>query len=233
MIKEQNELLIETLEREGYLKTPTIKEAFREIDRSDFVPKEYKNKQAYENVPLPIGFGQTISQPLVVAFMMELLSPQPGEKVLEIGVGSGWQTAILAYLTTRGKREEELLKKKRKRGAQAPRTSPHVVGIERIPELREMAEYNLKKYGVLERGVVELFTGDGAKGWEKEAPYDKIIAGAAAEGAIPEAWKTQLKINGRIVAPVEHSIIVLEKIGSNEFTKKEYFGFSSVPLIEE
>src|SRR3989344_867492 len=89
--------LIQELLSGGYLKTPRIIDAFRLIDRADFVLPEYKD-EACGNYPLPIGEGQTISQPLTVAFMLELLNPQPGEKILDIGAGSGWQTALLAEI---------------------------------------------------------------------------------------------------------------------------------------
>lgn len=208
------ENLIDSLVKDGYLKTPEIIEAFKKIDRIDFVPEEYKS-EAYINAPLPIDFGQTISQPLTVAFMLELLELKPGEKILDVGAGSGWTTALLAYLVSQNK-EVQL---------------PRIVAIERIPELKEMAERNIAKYNFIEKGAVKLILADGSKGYKKEAPYDKIISGAAAKGDVPVYWKKQLKIGGRIVAPVENSIIVIDKTGRNRYNQKEYFGFSFVPLI--
>lgn len=208
------ENLINSLIKDSYLKTPAIIEAFKNIDRADFVLPKYKT-DAYVNAPLPIGFGQTISQPLTVAFMMELLEPKPGEKILDIGAGSGWTCALLAYLVA-GEGD--------KKGT--------VTGIERIPELKEMAEKNVAKYNFIQKGIVKIIAADGSKGYKKEAPYDKIIAGAAASGDVPIAWKRQLKIGGRIVAPVESSIIVIDKIAKNKYDKKEYFGFSFVPLVK-
>lgn len=210
------ESLIQELIKDGYLKTPAIIEAFRAIDRKDFIPEELKD-QAYINEALPIGNKQTISQPLVVAFMLEFLELKPGEKVLEIGTGSGWQTALMAHL-----------------GAT-------IISIERIKELRDFAKQNLEKYGLLEASAesasnlrksasILLMLGDGSKGYIKEAPYDKVIAAAAAD-ALPSAWKEQLKIGGRLVAPVEHSIVVLDKVAKNKFETREYFGFSFVPLV--
>lgn len=199
------EILIQYLIDGGYLKTPAIIEAFKKISREDFVPEEQKEK-AYINEALPIGYGQTISQPLVVAFMLELLEVKPGEKVLEIGTGSGWQTALLAELGAR------------------------VFSIERIDELRLFAKKNLEKYGFLEKGTVKLLAGDGSKGYSAEAPFDKIIAAAAAE-ELPIAWKEQLKIGGRIVAPVKESIVVLDKSAKDKFSAKEYLGFRFVPLV--
>lgn len=203
------EKLAEALIKDGYLKTPAVIEAFKNIDRKDFVPEEHQ-KEAYGNYPLPIGFGQTISQPLTVAFMLELLEVKAGDKILEIGSGSGWQTALLASLVGSGK----------------------VVALERITELESMTRRNVGRYNFIEKGVVAVILSDGSKGYPAEAPYDKIIAAASAEN-VPVAWREQLKIGGRIVAPVRHSIIVLDKISPTEFKQKEYFGFSFVPLVKD
>jgi len=203
-----NENLVESLIKDGYLKTVPIINAFRIIDRKEFVRDEDK-EYSYANYPLSIGFGQTISQPLTVAFMLELLAPKLGEKILDIGAGSGWQTALLAQIV----------------GDQGK-----IIAIERIPELKIFAEKNVSKFGFIEKGIVKIIAGDGSKGYETDAPFDKIIAAAASEN-IPESWKKQLKIGGLIVAPVNQSIYVLEKTGPEEFSKKQYFGFSFVPLI--
>ncbi|MBI2591515.1 MAG: protein-L-isoaspartate O-methyltransferase [Candidatus Brennerbacteria bacterium] len=204
------ELLINNLIQDGYLKTPAIIDAFKNIDRADFIPKDNLN-EAYANYPLPIGFSQTISQPLTVAFMLELLDVRPGERILEIGAGSGWQTALLSFLAGENGK---------------------VLALEIIPELKAMAEANTSKYGFIEKEIAAVFLADGSNGYPLEAPYDKIIAGAAGN-EIPAAWKEQLKVNGRIVAPIKESIVVLDKIAPEEFKQREYFGFSFVPLVKK
>ena len=211
------EKLIEELVHDGYLKNPSIIDAFTYIDRTDFIPEDMK-QYAYINEPLPIGFEQTISQPLTVAFMLELLSPKAGDVILDIGVGSGWQTALLAFIISRGYGDEEHV--------------PSIFGIERIHELFESAKQNIEKYHYISRNIVSLIEGDGTLGFPEHAPYDKIVAAAAAN-TIPQAWKDQLKIGGRIVAPVNESIIVLDKKGATDFEEKQYFGFRFVPLVSD
>jgi len=210
----EKEELINELILNGYLKNDSLISAFLNVDRKDFVLDEYKNV-AYENIPLPIGYNQTISQPLTVAFMLELLEPKVGEKILEVGTGSGWQTALLAYLI---KDEEN-------------KNSGKVISIERIKELKDFAYQNLMKYDELSKNII-LLVRDGSLGFEEESPFDKIIVAAAAD-EIPQPLKEQLKIGGRMIIPVKSSIVVLDKISSNEFKKMEFFGFSFVPLVKD
>lgn len=215
----EKEALIKELIKYGYLKTSSIIEAFQAVDRIDFVPPELKS-EAYVNAPLPIGQGQTISQPLTVAFMIELLEPQPGEKILDIGAGSGWQTAILAYIIS----STSLKIKDQKIGK--------VFAVERIKEICQFGKQNVANYNFLEKGIVEFFCRDGSLGLKDYAPFDRIIAAAAAE-EIPKAWKEQVRIGGRIVAPIDQSIVAVDKIGKDKFEQKEFFGFSFVPLIKD
>jgi protein-L-isoaspartate(D-aspartate) O-methyltransferase len=201
---------------EGYLRSPALIDAFQAVDRALFVPEDRK-EEAYGNYPLPIGFGQTISQPLTVAFMLELLEPKAGDSVLEVGAGSGWQTALLSVLVGSATGEHP--------------TGGKVVAVERIPELAALAERNVTAAEVPTRANITFVVGDGSKGCVGEGPFDRIIAAAAAE-RIPDAWKEQVKIGGRIVAPLRESIVVLEKTGHDTFETRQHFGFSFVPLIE-
>jgi len=212
--------LIDSLISEGWLKTPRIIEAFREIKRIDFLPGDIKYL-AEMNEALPIGYGQTISQPLVVAFMLEQLQPQPGDKILDIGSGSGWTSALLAEIVgPKGK----------------------VIAIDIIPELVEFGKNNVEKYNFLKKGQVQFICADGSKGYQKEAPFNKILASASAE-RLPRAWKEQLKIGGRIVTPIGSSIWLFIKKSPSaakakegkevEFEEFEYPGFAFVPLIEK
>jgi len=202
--------LIDSLIEGGWLKTPRIIEAFRKIKRIDFLPKDIKNL-AELNEALPIGFGQTISQPLVVAFMIEQLNPQPGEKILDIGSGSGWTSALLGEIV---------------------REQGKVIAIEVIPELMEFGKKNVEKYDFVKKGQVQFICADGSKGYQKEALFDKILVSATAERVFP-AWKEQLKIDGRIVTPIGSSIWLFIKKSEKDFAEFEYPGFAFVPLIEK
>lgn len=203
------ETLISNLIAEGYLKSPAIIDAFRSIDREDFLPPHNKHEAA-EDRPLPIGYGQTNSQPLTVAIMFELLHPQPGDRVLDIGAGSGWTAALFAHLV--GKKGK-------------------VVAIERIPQLERQAEHNLRNFGFAN---ITLLQGDGSKGVPKYGPYDCIHVAAGAK-EVPLALKAQLAIGGRLIIPVgegNQTLHFLARIGEDEYLERLTPGFSFVPLVE-
>jgi len=209
--------LIDFLIEQGWLKTPRIIEAFKKIKRIDFLPDDIKDL-AEVNEALSIGYGQTISQPLVVAFMLELLQPKPGDKVLDIGAGSGWTSALLS----------EIVKDKGK-----------VIAIEIIPELVEFGRKNIAKYNFIEKGIAEFVCADGSKGYPNIASrpeiaegLDKILCSAEAK-EVSQVWKDQLKTGGRIVTPIGSSIWLFIKKSSQQFEEKEYPGFVFVPLVSK
>ncbi|PUA33533.1 MAG: protein-L-isoaspartate O-methyltransferase [Zestosphaera tikiterensis] len=191
-LEERKMRLIEALIDEGILKSEHVIEAMKKVPREEFVLEAYR-ESAYLDEPLPIGYGQTISAPHMVALMTELLQPKRGDKVLEIGTGSGYQAAVLAEIV---------------------KPEGHVWSVERIAELAEFAKNNLRKTGYDK--YVTVIVGDGSKGYEEQAPYDKIIVTAAAP-TIPEPLLTQLKPGGRLLIPVGDLYMQILKIVDKDF----------------
>jgi len=193
-----------------------VERAFMKVPREEFVPPELR-KRAYLDTPLPIGHGQTISAPHMVAIMTELLEPRYGDKVLEVGTGSGYQAAILAEIVNPDKKSKGI-----------------VYTIERIPQLAEFARRNLEKTGYIDRVVI--IVGDGSKGYSKEAPYDKIIVTAAAP-KVPRSLMEQLASPGKMVIPVgtryEQTLLVIEKDVDGKTRIIESIPCVFVPLIGE
>ena len=187
---------------------PEVMNAMRQTPREKFVPEDLQ-PYAYDNGPLPIGHGQTISQPYIVALMTDLLQPAPEHCVLEIGTGSGYQTAILS----------QLVKK--------------VYSIELIKELGEAAAERLQH---LHFHNIETRIGNGYLGWPEHAPYDSIIVTASASH-IPQALIKQLKPGGRMVIPVglpymHQELMLIEKDEEDNTHIKDILGVAFVPLQE-
>lgn len=183
-----------------------VLEAVQKVPRHEFVPPAEK-LAAYSDAPLPIGQGQTISQPYIVALMTELVKPQPTDKVLEIGTGSGYQAAVLAEIVS------------------------SVYSIEILEPLYQTAKERLAKLGYHQ---IHLRWGDGTKGWPEEAPFDKIIVTAAGLD-IPRSLVEQLKEGGILVIPVgdkEQTLVVGEK-RSGVLKTFESIPVRFVPLIQE
>lgn len=200
---------IEHLERMGYIKDPKIKSVMLKVKRELFVAPDYK-QDAYIDMPLPIPGGATISAPHMYAITLEAVKLKKGEKVLEIGSGSGYGAALISELAgSKGK----------------------VITIEIIPEVCEFAKKNLKKAGYKK---VKVICGDGSLGNEKNAPYDAIIVTAACP-EIPRTLVNQVKNGGRLVAPVGgissgQDLIYLEKTKEGEIKTKKLGGVIFLPL---
>jgi len=199
--------LINYLKDSEFLTNDNVESAFRDIPRHEFVPTSQLDR-AYYNEPLSIMKDQTISQPGVVARMTEWLDVKDGQKILEIGTGSAWQTAILSYLVGTGT----------------------VYSIERHSELVKFARNNLEKFGL---NNTQVILGDGTLGYQKESPYDKIIITAACT-EIPLPLLEQLGENGLILAPVgdsSQSLVLLKKTSEGIVEIKNQPNYIFVPLL--
>jgi protein-L-isoaspartate(D-aspartate) O-methyltransferase len=202
--RQRERMVIETIERRGVTDDDVLS-AMRTVPRHLFVP-ESERDHAYGDYPLPIGYGQTISQPFIVALMSELIDLQPGDRVLEIGTGSGYQAAILAQLTD------------------------EVYTIEIIPELAERAQNDFDRLGY---DQITAKQGDGYWGWEEYAPFEAIIVTAAPDH-VPQPLVNQLADGGKMVIPIGppggyQSLWLLERKG-NEVLRYNWGGVRFVPL---
>lgn len=203
---EARERMVRTQIEARGVRDPNVLAALRRVPRHRFVPLNLVEK-AYDDTPLPIGYGQTISQPYIVAYMTEALQLKRGERVLEIGTGSGYQAAVLAEIT------------------------PHVYSIEIIPELADRARRTLDETGYYH---VKTRTGDGYYGWAEESPFDAIIVTAAA-GHVPPPLLNQLKAGGRIIIPLGgpyevQMLTLVEKIQDGTFRTTQLLPVRFVPF---
>jgi protein-L-isoaspartate(D-aspartate) O-methyltransferase len=185
---------------------PLVLEAMREVPREYFVPEHFQDR-AYEDAPLPIPGGQTISQPYIVAAMIRALGLQGGERVLDVGTGSGYAAAVLS------------------------RISDHVFSIERHGSLAETAAQRFLELGY---DNITVRHGDGRLGWPEHAPYDAIVV-AAATREIPEPLLEQLAIGGRMVIPVgsasRQELLRIERSAHNQFDRRKLESVRFVPLV--
>lgn len=199
MIKDQ--LLARGIDSEKVLN------AMRSVEREKFVPDDVKHL-AYRDSPLPIGKGQTISQPFIVAYMAQVLDLQPDDKVLEIGSGCGYNAAVLSQMVS------------------------HVFTIEIVEWLAKYARENIEKAGIEN---VSVKYGDGYSGWEEKAPFDHVLF-TAATPSIPDSLKKQLKIGGKLLAPVSNNIQKLslyQKTGEDDFIVNDMLHVRFVPMTGE
>lgn len=190
------------------IKNAQVLKALRSVPRHLFMPVDVR-PHAYEDRPVPIGYGQTISQPYIVAFMSEALEVQPKHRVLEIGTGSGYQAAILSGLAA------------------------EVYTIEIVPALAKSSAETLKQLGY---NNVHVLAGDGYKGWPEKAPFDRIIL-TAAPPELPQALVDQLKPGGILLAPVgkttlEQEIIRVSKAADGKITRRSLLPVRFVPMVK-
>jgi protein-L-isoaspartate(D-aspartate) O-methyltransferase len=202
-------LMVENqLERRG-IADPLVLAAMGKVPREAFVPPELAD-EAYADGPLPIGEGQTISQPYIVALMTEALELRGGERVLEIGAGSGYAAAVLAEIAA------------------------ELFTVERHARLAEEAAARLAGLGY---DNVQVRVGDGSRGWPEHAPYEAIVVAAGAP-EVPEALKEQLAVGGRLVIPVGRGrtlqdLLRLRRLSETEYQREELGGVRFVPLVGE
>ncbi|HSM15880.1 MAG TPA: protein-L-isoaspartate(D-aspartate) O-methyltransferase [Gemmatimonadales bacterium] len=198
--------MVDLIERRGVEHAATLA-AMRAIPRDEYVPREHRNR-AYGDYPVPIGYGQTISQPYIVAYMTEILRPVPGMKVLEVGTGSGYQASVLAQIGC------------------------EVYTIEIFEALARSAGARLERLGFDD---VKIRHGDGHFGWPEASPFDAVIVTAAA-GFIPPALVEQLKPGGRMVIPVGsvygiQNLILVEKDEAGEMRTRNLLPVRFVPML--
>ena len=191
--------LIESLENQNF--PEKIVDAFRKVRREDFVPLNYK-EFAYADVPLPIGHGQTISQPYTIASMLDLLELKDNLKILEVGSGSGYVLALINRISA----------------------NSEIYGVERIRELADSSKKILKG-----QKNIKIIVGDGSRGVREKAPFDRILVSASSE-EIPKELLKQLNGNGIMVCVVGNSVIKIKRTLKGDEIE-EYPGFSFVPLV--
>jgi protein-L-isoaspartate(D-aspartate) O-methyltransferase len=205
----EREAMVERQIASRGIKDPKILEAFRAVPREEFLSNEYRDL-AYGDHPLPIEAGQTISQPYIVALMIQAAEVKPGDRVLEVGAGSGYAAAVMS------------------------RIASSVIAIERQPELVKIAQERMQRLGY---GNVRIVEADGTRGWEPDAPYDAIVA-AASGSHLPPPWVKQLADGGRIVMPVGdpgwvQKLVKVTKGPAGKLITEDLGGVRFVPLIGE
>jgi len=215
-IQKRNEL-IEGLKRMGYINKKSVIDAMLNVPRELFLPED-KKKMAYIDTPLRIGYGQTISAPHMNAMMCECLDITEGDKLLEIGTGSGYHAALCAYITA----------------PQKSKNPGHVYTIERIEELANSARKNIQRAGFEKK--IDVIYSDGTLGYEQESPYDKILVTAAAKIPIPQPLKDQLKVGGKMCIPAgsknyAQDLYIYTKIKEDKFKVDKVCSVRFVPLL--
>lgn len=204
--------MVQDLIDKGYIKSESVRRAMERVPRDEFVPEDEKHR-AYLDMPLPIGEGQTISAPHMVAMIAELLDLERGMKVLEVGTGCGYNAAVIAEII----------------GMEG-----HLYTVERIHSLYERARQKLEALGY---DNITVIHGDGSRGYPPEAPYSRIYVTAAAPH-IPNPLREQLKVGGKLLIPVGsdkfyQELVLVERLSSGDYRSRNLGGVAFVPLIGE
>ncbi|WP_456474409.1 protein-L-isoaspartate(D-aspartate) O-methyltransferase [Candidatus Pyrohabitans sp.] len=203
--------MVERLVSYGYLKSERVINAMLRVPRHEFVPED-RVEYAYHDEPLPIGEGQTISAPHMIAIMCEALEIEREHRVLEVGTGSGYHACIVSIIADRGE----------------------VYSVERYRRLAEEARKNIARAGCC--GRITIVVGDGTKGYEEKAPYDRIYVTAGAPRVPPPLLK-QLKVGGKLLIPVgsrlNQDLVRITRVGEEEYMEESLGGCVFVPLVGE
>lgn len=212
-MKGERKNLVKSLKRRGHLQNQSTIKAFEKVPREDFVPEKYE-KDAYADRPLSIGEGQTISAPSMIAIMLEVLDPDEGDKILEIGTGSGYNAALMAEIVGEGGK---------------------IYSVERLDDIARFGRRNLKNAGYGE--IVNVVVGDGTSGYESEAPYDGIIVTACAP-EVADPLIEQLAKGGVLTAPVGsnyrgQTLLEIRKDFEGDTDVEKHCKCAFVPLIGE
>lgn len=213
MMQNEREELVEKLLKNGHIQTGKVKKAMLHVPREEFMPPEIRD-YAYLDRPLPIGKGQTISAPHMVAIIAEKLDLDEGMNILEIGTGFGYNAAVVSQIIG---------------------SSGHVYTLERIPSLAQKAKENLEKTGYKDQ--VTVIIGDGTLGYPEKAPFDRIY-GTASAPKIPEPLKNQLKIGGKLIIPLGSNnyfqeLVSIQRVSEDKFESSNLGGVAFVPMIGE
>ncbi|MFZ2193197.1 MAG: class I SAM-dependent methyltransferase [Candidatus Moraniibacteriota bacterium] len=202
--------LVNSLIKKGYLKQMRIIDAFSEISRYEFMPKDFR-LQAEANIAIPIGHGRMIPDPLTSAVMFELLDPQEGNEILDVAFGSGWTTALLAYIAGEKGR---------------------VVAVENNEELKKTGKINVEKFGYIRKGIVSFFSENEDASYMTGPVFDRILVSSIGTEKNIDELKKHLKVGGKMVVLTDNNLTYFEKKAEDEFEEEKYSSFSFMAEIK-
>lgn len=202
--------LVNSLIKKGYLKQMRIIDAFSEISRYEFMPKDFR-LQAEANIAIPIGYGRMIPDPLTSAVMFELLDPQEGNEILDVAFGSGWTTALLAYIAGEKGR---------------------IIAVENNEELKKIGKINVEKFGYIRKGIVSFFSENEEASYMTGPVFDRILVSSIGTEKNIDELKKHLKVGGKMVVLTDNNLTYFEKKAEDEFEEEKYSSFSFMAEIK-